>query len=250
MFGELLRVSVEKELTAANYSLRENDFWQGVAASGPILLGVIPFGLTCGVMGLTAGLTAWETILMSLFVFAGASQFIAITMLGAGVSGFGLIVLTTLLVNLRHLLMGASLAKHLTPQPLANRLALSFWLTDEAYAVTSSRIQERGYSASHQFGVSVSLYFTWAAATATGVFFGSRIPDPLAWGLDFAMPATFLVLLLPRLTDKISWLVALIAGVTAVAGALYLPGKWYMIVACFAAVLVGGLSEGAKKDAR
>ena len=242
-------MNVEKEIAAIGCVLPENDFWQGIVSSGPILLGVIPFGITCGIMGMTAGLTPLETVLMSILVFAGSSQFIAITMLGAGITSFSILVFTTLLVNLRHLMMGASLAQNLVSQPFSKRLLLSFLLTDEAYALTVSRIHQSGYSASHHLGVSLSLYLTWAASTTTGVLVGSYIPDPLAWGLDFAMPATFLVLLLPRLKDRVSLLVCLVAAVTAVAGALYLPGKWYMIAACLAAVLVGGILEGAKEDA-
>lgn len=228
----------------------ERDFWQGVMSSGPILLGVIPFGITCGVMGLTAGLTPLETIMMSLLVFAGGSQFIALTMLGAGVTGFGLIVFTTMLVNLRHMLMGASLAKYMVKQSLSKQALLSFLLTDEAYAMTISQIYKARYSADYQFGVSISLYITWGLATIAGVLVGSYIPDPLAWGLDFAMPATFLVLLFPRLTDRISLVVCTVAGLISVAGVLYLPGKWYMIAACLGGVLIGVLMEGDKASAK
>lgn len=246
----VIGVDVNKALTARNYLLTEPDFWQGVINSGPILLGVIPFGIACGVMGLTAGLTAGETIAMSFLVFAGASQFIAITMLGAGITASTAIIFTTLLVNLRHVLMGASLAKYLVQQPFSRQVVLSFLLTDEAYALTISRIYQGGYSAAHHLGVSVSMYITWGFSTIAGVFIGSYIPDPLAWGLDFAMPATFLVLLFPRLTDRISLMVCMVAGLIAVVGALYLPGKWYMIAACVGAVLVGGIMEGAKAHAK
>ena len=239
----------EKVALESEGSLVESDFWQGAISSGPILLGVIPFGITCGVMGLTAGLTSLETVMMSLLVFAGASQFIAITMLGAGIASWSIIVLTTLLVNLRHMLMGASLAQYMVQQSATRRVLLSFLLTDEAYAMTISRIHQSGYSDAYHLGVSVSLYVIWGLATIVGVLVGSYIPDPLAWGLDFAMPATFLVLLFPRITDRVSVLVCIVAGLIAVVGAVYLPGKWYMIAACFGAVLVGGLVEGGKASA-
>lgn len=242
-------MNVKKAVLGPDCILAESDLWQGVISSGPILLGVIPFGITCGIMGLTAGLTSLETVMMSFLVFAGASQFIAITMLGAGITGWSVIVLTTLLVNLRHMLMGASLAQYMVQLPVARQLLLSFLLTDEAYALTISRIHQSGYSAAYHLGVSATLYVTWGLATVAGVLVGSYIPDPLAWGLDFAMPATFLVLLLPRITDRISLVVCIAAGLIAVVGAVYLPGKWYMIAACFGAVLVGGLMEGAKASA-
>jgi 4-azaleucine resistance transporter AzlC len=243
-------MNVKRIVLEPDYILAEPDFWQGIIRSGPILLGVIPFGITCGIMGLTAGLTSLETIMMSFLVFAGASQFIAITMLGAGITGWSIIVLTTLLVNLRHMLMGASLAHYMVRQPVARQILLSFLLTDEAYAMTISRIDQDGYSASYHLGVSISLYVTWGLATVVGVLVGNYIPDPLAWGIDFAMPATFLVLLFPRITDHISFVVCIVSGLIAVVGAIYLPGKWYMIAACFAAVLIGGLMEGGKTSAK
>lgn len=161
---------------------------RGVKDSGPILLGIIPFGITCGVMGLTAGLTPGETLLMSAMVFAGSAQFIGITMLGAGITSLGMIVFTTLLVNIRHLLMGASLAPHMMELSRLKQAGLSFLLTDEAYAITVSRMQKAEYSAEYQTGASLALYVVWFVSTAVGVAAGSYIPDPLAWGLDFAMP--------------------------------------------------------------
>ncbi len=242
-------MSIEKAISKAEPVWSAGEFSQGVLASGPILLGVIPFGITCGVMGLTAGLTGLETVLMSLLVFAGSSQFIAITMLGAGIMSWSALVFTTLLVNLRHLLMGASLAQYIVKQSPVRQVLLSFLLTDEAYALTASRIYQRGYSAAYHFGVSLSLYFTWGLSTLIGVLVGSYIPDPLAFGLDFAMPATFLVLLFPRITDRISLIVVIVSALIALFGAAYLPGKWYIIAACFGAVFVGGLLEGAKAHA-
>lgn len=225
------------------------DYIQGARDSIPIMLGVMPFGITCGVMGLAAGLTPAETILMSLLVFAGAAQFICITMLGAGITGWGLIVFTTLLINLRHLLMGASLAPQLLKLPLARQILLAFALTDESYAITTNRIVQAGYSANYQMGSSWALYFTWALSTIAGVLVGSYIPDPLAWGLDFAMPAVFLAMLVPRLNNPVSVAVCLVAAVTAVVGAAYLPGKWYIIAACVSASIVGGLLEKEENHA-
>lgn len=219
------------------------DYVQGVRDSAPVMLGVIPFGITCGVMGVAAGLTPGETVFMSLLVFAGAAQFICITMLGTGVTGWGLIVFTTLLINLRHLLMGASLAPFLLKQPFVRQVLLAFTLTDESYAVMMNRIANGGYSANYQLGSSWGFYCIWAASTTIGVLLGSRIPNPLAWGLDFAMPATFLAMLMPRLTNHVSIAVCLVAAVTAVLGAAYLPGKWYIIAACIAASITGGLLE-------
>ncbi|WP_407313639.1 AzlC family ABC transporter permease [Desulfosporosinus sp. SB140] len=229
---------------------RAEEAWTALCDCTPVVLGVVPFGITCGIMGLAAKMSGAETISMSVFVFAGASQFIGITMLGAGITGWGIIILTTLLVNLRHLIMGSSLAPYMIRLPFPLQALLAFFLTDEAYALTISRIHKARYSILYQLTVSTILYLVWVLATAAGVVLGSYISDPLTWGLDFAMPATFLVLLIPLLADGISLIVFAVAAVISVFAALYLPGKWYIIVACLAASLVGGFLEGDRGHAQ
>ncbi|GAB6086902.1 AzlC family ABC transporter permease [Alkaliphilus crotonatoxidans] len=226
-----------------------NEFKAGAIDSIPLLIGAVPFGITCGIMGITVGLKPLETIMMSAIVFAGSAQFTAITMLGAGITG-GLIVATTLLLNLRHLLMGFSLAPHMEKLPVPLQSLLAFLMTDEAFAVVSSRIMSHGYNSHYHLGVGLSLYGTWFAATALGVSLGAYIPNPLDWGLDFAMPATFLVLLLPLLSDRNNRIICIVAAITAVITALYLPGKWYIIITCLLSCLVGGLlTKGDEKNA-
>jgi 4-azaleucine resistance transporter AzlC len=228
---------------------RPEDFWPAVRDSVPVMLGITPFGITCGIMGISAGLTPPEIILMSLLVFAGSAQFISISLLASGITGWGIIVLTTLLVNLRHLLMGASLAPYLARFSLPLQALVSFGLTDESYALTISRIDRAGYSVPYHLGVNTAQYVSWALSTAAGALLGSRISDPLAWGLDFAMPLTFIVLLAPRLTDRSGLVVCGLAAMIVVTGALYLPGKWYLLAASLGASLVGGIMEGGNQDA-
>lgn len=227
-----------------------NDFWPAVKESIPLLVGVIPFGITCGIMGLTVGMTSLETVLMSLMVFAGASQFMVMSLIGSGITGWGILVFTTLLINLRHLLMGASLAPHMSRLPFIKQAVLAFFLVDESYAFTINRTDRAGYSPSYQLGVSLALYLTWFISTVTGLLVGGQLANPLEWGLDFAMPATFLVLLMPRLVDTPSIMACLVSAVLSVWGALYLPGKWYIILACVAATLAGGLIERRTGDAQ
>lgn len=229
---------------------KTEEAWAALRDCTPVVLGVIPFGITCGIMGLTAQMSGLETFLMSVLVFAGAAQFICITMLEAGLVGWGIIILTTLLVNLRHLIMGSSLAPYMTKLPFSLQAFLAFFMTDESYALTISRIHKTRYSVTYQLIVSTMLYFVWVLATLVGVVLGSYISDPLTWGLDFAMPATFLVLLIPLLKDRINFIVFGIAAVTAVAAALYLPGKWYIIIACLVASLIGGFLGGDTKNAQ
>lgn len=215
---------------------------RSLADTFPVVLGVIPFGLTCGIMGVAAGLTGLETVLMSALVFAGASQFTAILMLGAAAGG-GLVVFTTLVINLRHILMSASLAPKMKDLPAPLKLFLSFLLTDESYALTTAYVEQSGYSGFYQLGASVFIYTAWVFSTAAGALFTGSISDPLAFGLDFAMPASFIVLLVQRLNDPENRLVALVAGVASILGAMFLPGKWYIILACLLGCLAGGVTE-------
>ncbi|CCO07932.1 AzlC family ABC transporter permease [Desulforamulus hydrothermalis] len=219
------------------------EVWEAIRDCAPVVFGAVPFGITCGIMGLTAKMSAGEIILMSVFVFAGASQFIGITMLGAGITSWGIVVFTTLLVNLRHLIMGMSLAPYMTRLPLSLQAFLAFFLTDETYALTVSRLHKAAYSMVYQLTVSILLYLAWVLSTIGGVVLGSYISDPLTWGLDFAMPATFLVLLVPLLTSRTGLIVCGVAAVVSVIAALYLPGKWYIIIACLTASIIGGLLE-------
>lgn len=222
---------------------------EGIKDALPIMLGVAAFGISYGVMGVTAGLTGMETLLMSVLVFAGAAQFISLTMLGSGISGL-IIIFTTMLINLRHILMSTSLAPHMSKLSLKHQALLAFGLTDESYVLTINRVNTSGYSAVYHAVVSAALYGTWIFSTFIGIAAGAKIPNPLEWGLDFTMAATFLVLLMPRLTDRISLYVFGIAAVVSVAGALYLPGKWYIIVSCLLASLTGGILEGKNTDAK
>jgi 4-azaleucine resistance transporter AzlC len=214
----------------------------------PITAGIVPFGLTCGIMGRTAGFSAIEITLMSMTVFAGAAQFMAIAMINSGITSWGVIVFTTFLINLRHLLMGASLSQYLFKQSKIIQYFLAFSMTDESYALTINRIEKKGYDPYYQLGVSCFLYIIWASATFLGAALYYKIPNPLDWGLDFIIPLTFMVLLVPRLVNRTAFLVALVSALTAVLGALYLPGKWYIIIAAVAASIVGGIIERGEEN--
>ena len=227
--------------------INRGEFRSGVRDTLPLMLGVFPFGLAYGIFGQSVGLTTGETVLMSLTVFAGAAQFISLPMFAAG-SGWAMIALTTLLINLRHLLMGASLTPYMEKLPLSWKAFLCFGMADETYAITITRAQTGGYSRDYQFGSNATGYITWAISTILGAMMGSYISDPLAWGLDFAMPATFLALLAPRLVDRTSLAVAGVAAAVSVAAAVLIPGKWYIILACLSAVAVGAWMEGGEPN--
>lgn len=196
----------------------------------PLWLGAAPFGVIYAVSAIAAGLTPAQTVAMSLLVFAGASQFTAVGMAAAGAGPLA-ITLTTLVVNARHLIMSASLAPHLRGVGPWRRLLLAAQLTDESYAVGMGRFLEGRGSPAFLAGCNLSLYTCWPLSALAGVLLGSIIPDPAAYGLDLVFPLTFVGLLVPLLKDRANRPAALIAALLTVAGALWLPGSWYVLLA-------------------
>jgi 4-azaleucine resistance transporter AzlC len=217
---------------------RAREFWEGCRDCLPLMVGGIPVGITCGVMSVAAGFSPFEATVMSLAVFSGAAQLVALSIFIAG-GGLALIILNVFLVNLHNLLLTSSLAPHLLKQPRPLWLLLCASLTDGTYAITVDRADKAGYSAYYQLGASAVQYFFWFAATVAGALAGSHILNPRAWGLDFTLTAVFVAILVPKLRDPVAGAVSAIAAATAVAGSLYLGGRWYILIACIVAVVAG-----------
>lgn len=216
--------------------------WAGVRAEAPILLGVFPFGTIYGALARDAGLAPAAAQLMSSIVFAGSSQFVAAKLIKEAAPGL-VIVLTIAVVNLRHLLYSASVAEHVRALPLRWKVALSYLLTDEAYAATIVHYETGGVRPhSHWFflGAGLALWSTWQLSTALGVFAGAAIPP--SWSLDFALPLTFIAIVAPALKDVPVVAAALTAGAVALA-AHGLPYRLGLIAAASAGILVGTVLE-------
>ncbi len=196
---------------------RRDEFINGVKAIFPLVVGAIPFGIIFGALAVTSGLSPAGTISMSLFVFAGASQFIAAGLIASGTSVF-LIIATTFIVNLRHVLYSATLAPYVKDLPQKWLVPLGFWLTDEAFVVTIQRYQEKDTSPHKHwfyFGSAVFMYFNWTLCTYLGVKAGQSIDDPASWGLDFAMIVTFIGMLIPMIKSKPIILAVLSAAISS-----------------------------------
>lgn len=223
---------------------RSHEFTQGARDMVPMLLGAIPFGIIFGSLAGAAGLTPWQTIGMSLLVFAGSAQFIAISLLGAGV-GLAVVLLTTFVVNLRHALYSASLQPYVRHLPKRWRMPLAFWLTDEAYAVVVHRYAESDASPNKHWyflGAALAMYVNWQLCTLVGVVFGQSVPNLGAWGLDFAMLATFIGIVVPMLRNRPQVAAALVAAAVALV-CHALPYKLGLLVAAFSGIVVGVLLE-------
>jgi 4-azaleucine resistance transporter AzlC len=205
------------------------DFRRGLLATLPLAPGVVAFGLLYGVMARQVGFSPWEAWTMSLMVHAGSAQFTALGMWEA--AGAMPIILTTLVINLRHLLMGASVAPHLRGLHPLWKALLALWMSDESYALSMAEYQRGQGSHWHFLGANVGIYLEWTLSGLVGALLGTALPDPGRYGLDLVFPLAFLGLLTAFLKDRTSLAVALGAGGLALLGADLLPGKWYVVVA-------------------
>lgn len=234
--------------TIALHMSRLSEFFAGAKATIPLILGAIPFGIMFGTVAVNAGITPAGTVAMSLFVFAGSGQFIAAGLVSEGIQT-GFIILTTFVVNLRHALYAASLAPFMRRLPQRWLLPLGFWLTDETYAVVIKRYAEADNSPHKQWyhlGSAVAMYTNWQLCTVLGVIAGRAIPDAAGWGLDFAMVATFIGIVVPMIASVPMLAAALTAGAAAL---LFnpLPNKAGLMIAALAGIAAGYLAETVKK---
>jgi 4-azaleucine resistance transporter AzlC len=187
----------------------------------PVMGTVLVVGMTFGVVARQSGLQPLEIAGMSLLVFAGASQF-AMVQLFAESAPTAIVIASVLFINLRHLLMAASLRAQLQRLPLAGRLVAGFVLTDESFAMTTGYFRRGGRSLAYYFTFAVSLYVLWNLATLAGIAIGGAIGDPRRLGIDFAITATFTGIVVLAIRHRSEAVIALVAAL--VAGGLALAG--------------------------
>ncbi len=226
-------------------SEQSKQFWAGARAEIPLLIGVIPFGLIYGALALNAGLSPVAAQMMSSIVFAGSAQFITAQLVHEATPGL-VIVLTIAVVNLRHILYSASLAPYVASLPTRWKAILSYLLTDEAYAPTILHYERDGVTPHiHWFwlGAGCTLWVFWQISTAVGIFLGTALPE--AWSLDFALPLTFIAMLMPVLRDQPAIAVAISAGLVALL-TFSLPYRLGLILAALVGILIGTLLERRK----
>ncbi|WP_243700359.1 AzlC family ABC transporter permease [Halorussus pelagicus] len=219
------------------------DFLSGVRVAAPIILGIVPFGMVAGVAAAGVGMSAIQALAMSVVVFAGASQLAAIELIGRN-APVAVVVLTVLVVNLRHVMYSASIAPHFRRQSAKWKAALAYLLTDQAYAVSLLEFEndEETSRRWYYLGVAVPLWVAWQIATIVGVLLGAQIPS--GWQLEFAVPLVFLAVLVPAVTDRATGAAAVVGGGVAVA-ANGLPYNLGLIVAALVGIAVGLAVESA-----
>ncbi|MBW1980706.1 MAG: AzlC family ABC transporter permease [Deltaproteobacteria bacterium] len=211
--------------------------WEGVRAAWPICLGYFPIGLAFGVLAQKAGLNPLEIGCMSLLVFAGSSQFIAVSMLAGGAT-VSPIVATTFMVNLRHLLMSSSLAVYLQRLPRGWLSLFAYGITDESFAVNLTRFRRGSWHWPQALALNHTANIAWLSSTIIGGFSGQFIPAG-SFGIDYALVAMFICLLVLQLHGGLYVLTAACAAVVAVVLALLLPGNGYIVLASLFAATCG-----------
>ncbi len=224
-------------MTQPASATRTTIFKEGLSAGWPICLGYVPIGMAFGVLAQKAGLTPLQIGLMSILVFAGSSQFIAVSMLSGGASAPAIIA-TTFVVNLRHVLMSSALAVYLRAAHRGLLALYAYGVTDESFAVNLPRFRAGTWRLPQALVVNQAANLTWFASTVAGGIGGRFIPEG-ALGIDYALIAMFICLLIYQIRKPIHLLTAAIAGGFAVGLALLLPGNSYIVIASMAAATAG-----------
>ncbi len=219
-----------------------SQFWAGVRNEFPLLVGVFPFGLIYGTLALNAGIPVAAAQAMSSIVFAGSSQFATAQLIHDAAPAF-VILLTIAVINLRHMLYSASLAPYMRDLSMRWKVLLSYLMTDEAYAVAIIHYERVGaapFAHYYFFGAGLALWSTWQVSTAIGIGLGASLPSD--WPLDFALPLTFLAMVVPALRTRPAVAAALSAGVVALLTHT-LPYKLGLVLAALTGILIGTILE-------
>ncbi|GAA3400975.1 AzlC family ABC transporter permease [Paenibacillus hodogayensis] len=222
-------------------------FFQGVKDCVPTLLGYLSIGFAAGVVGKTSGLSVAEITLMSALIYAGSAQFIVAGMIAANGSAAAIIA-TVWIVNLRHLLLSAALSPYFRHLPPIKAMGIGSLLTDETFGVAMNQPANKTLiSERWMHGLNITAYLNWILATLAGAFFGKWITNPEKFGLDFALPAMFIGLLVLQMASRRKIrkdLVVAISAVVAFVGLnLVVSGSMAVIGATIIAATIGTVVE-------
>jgi 4-azaleucine resistance transporter AzlC len=213
----------------------------GTTAAWPICLGYFPVGLALGVLAQQAGIPVWAVGVMSVLVFAGSAQFIGVAMFAAGASTLS-IILTTFVVNLRHVLMSSALAVFLHGVNRWFLTLFAYGITDESFAVNMTHFRKGQWNRWSALIVNHLSNLVWVLSTVTGALVGQFIPQG-AFGIDYALPGMFICLLVYQLHEKIYILTGMLAALISVIWYLFIPGNSYIVGASISAATLGFIAK-------
>jgi 4-azaleucine resistance transporter AzlC len=207
---------------------------RGARLGLPIFLGYMPVGAAFGLAATAAGFTVAQATACSALVLAGAGQFIGVAALASSANLAAALVATGV-VNLRYLLFSATMAPHLKGVPRWQQLFLAHTLTDETFAVNIADARAGRAERFSMTGVGAVAWVGWTLGTLIGAAAGSALGDPSKWGVEFAMPAMFVALLVGQITGRRELVAGVLAAVLALALSTVLPGQWPVVAAAIAA---------------
>ncbi len=219
---------------------RTGAIFSGIRQALPVAMGYVPVGFAYGVLARKVGLSEWNTILMSLLVYAGSAQFIAVSLFAAAASPLS-VVLTTFVVNLRHLLMAAALSPFLRSWTRGQQALFAFELTDETFALHARRFPEHGAHRAETYALNATAQLSWVLGAVLGVFSSELIGDIKPLGLDYALAAMFVALLVGQMRSHLHILVAVVSAALSVGFMLAGAGQWNVMLATICGATLGTL---------
>lgn len=197
---------------------------RGLRDALPIILAYVPVGATFGVVAVSHGIPVWMACMVSLVIYAGAAQFIFVSLVAAGADPASIVV-TLLLVNLRHALYGATLGRAFARWPEARKWLGAWGLTDEVFAVAGARVSgatangedpQRVITPPYHYALAFAAYTAWVSGTVAGALIGAAVPERVAAALTYGLPALFLALLLNQRPNRAQLVAALLGALVAV----------------------------------
>ncbi|HVN71077.1 MAG TPA: AzlC family ABC transporter permease [Desulfomonilia bacterium] len=218
-------------------SVSRESIFQGLTAATPIWIGYVAVGVPFGVLAGKAGISPFQIALMSVIVFAGSSQFIAISMMASGAAMIPIII-TTFFVNLRHLLMSTTLALYLRGISKGLLSLFAYGITDESFAVNLTKFLHGEWDIKRSLVVNHTANVIWVASTIAGGYLGEIIPQG-AFGIDYALTAMFIALLVYQLKNRLIITLAILSGSFSLIFSLLLPGAWNIVIASMSAASLG-----------
>jgi 4-azaleucine resistance transporter AzlC len=225
-----------------------SEFKRGVQSGISIGIGYFPIALTFGLLAKTTGLTLYETVMMSMIVFAGASQYISLTLLTLGTGAFE-IILTTFIVNIRHLLMSASLNEKVEDERTIFKAVYAFGITDETFSVAATKVGS--VSTGYIFGVISVSYGSWVVNSGIGHLVGASLPEMLQESMSVALYAMFVGLLVPSMKNSLKAI--FLASLAAIFHTIFtfaelLSTGWAIVLSTILSALIVEIIEWLKSN--
>ncbi|WP_320199391.1 AzlC family ABC transporter permease [Agrobacterium sp. rho-13.3] len=223
-------------------TIESAEFTAGLKAAAPLLVAMVPIGVVFGAVAVAKGLSPLEACLMSLLVFAGGAQFVAMD-LWTHPASWTALGFAALLVNLRHVLMSASIAGKMQGFKEWQKFAAMPVLTDESWALSEFRVMRAHLTPAFFAAAALSIYALWNVSTLAGALLGSVMGDTAVIGLDFAFPAVFIVLLMGFWKGSETGLVLLASATASYLTHTYIAGAWYIAAGALAGLLVAAFGR-------